>query len=251
MIATHKQNLDTLIKHCSDWYDSYSSHTNPRIETIVITPVTHPNPLEQRPSIYPRKVVFDGVTSVAKEYYEERGIRTIVSGPEGLGATGGESLSTFTQWIIDNKDFLRFAPMISTISKRVYGRYRRHKEGRRLMALRAVKYQIGLSIDLYFEDKDQEADIVVYLQQLLTSYLVLARQLEHRVPQADVYVSFRVLDLVSDRYAETHLESMNNESVITAIVSKLNRESSSLNNISVSVGKNFFGGLRLKVSRNR
>lgn len=239
MTTYSAQNLRTYKKNGAEWYKFYSADRE-GLREMIITVTTYPSPLQQAPSMYSRKSVFDKVSVTTKQYYESVGIKSTISGPEGIGATGGELTSQLLQWVLDHKDILKFIPSIFALSRLLYDKYRSYKVDKKTASLRKKRFQVSLSLALYINNHDKTSDIVGYSQQLLAGLESLQVRLNQAIPQADIHFNCYVYDVNSNKKAAFYIEEAEPHQV-TSIISKLGKLSPSIESVSVSLRKRIIG----------
>lgn len=200
--------LEGIKKYGKGWYRSYAGSRSAQKHTLVITPLNYPNILHDNKSIYPRRAVFDKATEEARLFYESRGLKVIIAGPEGLG--GDESLfgellgailaagSWVAAWVSAHPGIGILSKLLP-VGRSIKAWLLRSAETRRLKAIRSVRTGISLSICLYIDEGAPSDDIIPYVEQLLLSASDLSGEFTEKMGYLMVRIDCTVCDIRSDR----------------------------------------------------
>lgn len=236
----HKEELSRLEQNTIIYDDSYSSKYVETKQRLVILATNYPNVLCNDKTIYNRCHIFSSTTSTIKNFYESRGIKCVIVGPTGLGASAFQIFGPITQWIIDQKDLLKFMPMLFNIIKMVFKRYLKYKEDKNEALLRSVKFRIRLNLTLYIDEGQSSKDLIPYVQQLVSSSMEMTKQLDQKMDYVDYFISYTVNDLRSDNSSWVNLSNNISTSAIGKVIYKLSKKKPSAKNAHVSVSKWLF-----------
>lgn len=228
--------LKTYKKDGENWYESYAGKSTAK-STMVIMPSTFPNPLSQSKSIYSRRLIFDLSTSIVQKFYEQRGIKVLISGPQGLGATGGLLFGAFVLWLIAHKDLLKFIPFLFRLAQTVFRKYKHLKRNHDLAVLRSTNYRLRLDLMLHIDEGYISEDLVPYLQQLVASVPSLKKHLKNKLPYVEHEISLAVYDLRSEARIFIDLSSTDRVATFSSAISRLGKVKPSDQWVSLRVKK--------------
>jgi hypothetical protein len=231
--------LKTYKKDGGSWYESYAGRATVK-STMVVMPSTFPNPLSQSKSIYSRRLIFDVSTSTVQKFYERRGIKVVISGPSGLGATGGLLFGALVLWLIAHKDLLKFIPFLFRLAQTAFRKYKQLKHDHDLAVLRSTNYRLRLDLMLHINEGEASEDLVPYLQQLIASAPSLIKRLKNKLPYVEHEISFTVYDLKSEAQISIDLSSTDRVATFSSAISKLGKVKPSDQFVSLRVKKGKF-----------
>jgi hypothetical protein len=211
------------IEHRKEWYDFYVNTPNTPKSILVVVASTYPNPLEYMSSIYDKKSMFDKSINVVESYYESRGIKVVISGPEGLGGIGADSFNLLVQWFIDNKNIIKIAPPIYKVSRILLSHYKKIRSERLIISQRRIRPKIHINLALYIDDADPDEDLIPYAQQLVISTKNLAKELDEKVSYAEFYIGCNITNIASGEVIQIELLDTKTDMLLMRVVKRLGK----------------------------
>ena len=222
-----KELLEQTKAESQSWYKGYLSAHVKNKNTLVATMSVYPNPLLPWDSVYPMEKSYDTASKIVSAYYENRGIDCIITGPIGLGATGGFEFGLLISWIVEHKDLINYIPPLYKFGKRLFQNYRNYKNEKSVRLIRSTRPKIKLDLCLYLEKTHSDIDPVPYVQQLVLSYVDLFKELSNNLDYVAFHPIFTVVVMNEDRVFVVDLTENPDFKHVNQVVKALIKVSSS------------------------
>jgi hypothetical protein len=226
--------LNTFRENGENFYDSYLESQDNVKRDIVIMQTSYPDVLHANSSIYSRKHIYDLVWSISKQFYEERGLNVIKTGPSGLGATAGimNWLGQIVQWAQLHKDILSLVKPLYVLLIFVYKKYQSGVANKSARQLRSKLPKISLSIELYIDESSKVEDLIAYAEQLTISL----NELYSRLPSyIDIFLHASVSDVHSTKRISIFFSNLMSDSIVSKVIKKLDSSKIESNRIDLHV----------------